>query len=221
MCARLPESSKARAHDLFRAPTAGDIINIVCFPRHVFVASGACHSSGARTEPRGVRTDRVAEGHPQTLKPFVRKLLRNTQFEMSSSQSAEPSDVERHPWERPGYNDESSEDEAGPESEREAAAVKFLDILIDLYLSSVISAKTFATVCYYAALAGMPGDVSRYSYKPGASSGNYQKHLDKAMGFDKSKAKFYELQIPGYPRSEAGRAIMAMPMRPPARIGRG
>lgn len=138
---------------------------------------------------------------------------------MASSHSSHPWEspdlASGHPWERPGYDDGSSSDDPDPLTNKEEAAKRFLEVLTDLYLTSVISAKTFAVLCYWASAAGMPGDVASHAYRPDASTGNYQKHLDRTLGFDKSKAAFYELKVPGYPRSEAGRATMAVPMCPP------
>ena len=90
----------------------------------------------------------------------------------------------------------------------------FLDLLVDQYLASVISAATLCSVCYFAGLAGMPGEVAKYGVKPGQATGNYQKHLDSVMGFDFLKKHCYIVVAPGYPRGLATRHKMDIPTRP-------
>lgn len=87
---------------------------------------------------------------------------------------------------------------------------------MELYLASTISARIFAVLCWWAWKAGMKRDVEQYAMAPGSKwSGNYQKHLDRAMGFDLQRSMFYTLAAPGYPRQQPARAIMDLPVRPP------
>ena len=109
--------------------------------------------------------------------------------------------VRQHAWECEGIKDDA--DSSGPEDDPEhnpiPASREFLAELVDLYLVSSISAKTLCVLCYWAQKAGMQGDlVEEYAMKPGCSTGNYQKHLDKKMGFNTAKSKFHSLKIPGF-----------------------
>ena len=70
-----------------------------------------------------------------------------------------------------------SDDEADPEKTPHAAVMGFLDILLDLYYHSKISAMTLCVICYYATWAGMNG-VKHLAHKPRQSSGEYQRYLD-------------------------------------------
>eukprot|EP00969_Alexandrium_andersonii_P269316 11903492-Alexandrium_andersonii.AAC.1 len=83
-------------------------------------------------------------------------------------------------WEEPGYSD----DEAGvPDPYRDPAAAgeEFVEELLDLYLASQISAMHFCTLCWWANRGGIKGPASKYALRPGQSSGNYQRHLDRVL----------------------------------------
>eukprot|EP00969_Alexandrium_andersonii_P173313 7661245-Alexandrium_andersonii.AAC.1 len=66
----------------------------------------------------------------------------------SSSAAAAPA----HPWEAEGYGS-SDEESMRPE---EVAAHHFLDILMELYLQSKVSARNMCEMCFWAEKAGMP-----------------------------------------------------------------
>eukprot|EP00969_Alexandrium_andersonii_P177860 7864217-Alexandrium_andersonii.AAC.1 len=96
----------------------------------------------------------------------------------SSSSSAAPWEDRAHPWEDPDYNADPDSD-IEPLDEKELATQAFLDDVIDLYLQSKISAKNVCELCWHANKGGVGGMVAEYAAKPGQSSGNYQRHLDK------------------------------------------
>ena len=78
------------------------------------------------------------------------------------------------PWERDTYGQDEDSDE--DPSEEEIAAASFLDALLEQYLLSQISAKTFCVLCHFAALAGLPSDdVRRRGKGPGYKSGANQR----------------------------------------------
>ena len=91
-----------------------------------------------------------------------------------------------HLWEAAGYDAASDSDAIDnmTNTEPQVAAARFLDALVELHLTSAMSAQPFAVLCFWAARSGMPGLVKDYGMKPGCRGGNYQRHLDKAMGFD-------------------------------------
>ena len=84
----------------------------------------------------------------------------------------------RHDWEDSDVGEDSDEDPWEPRSNKERAAAMFIEVLVGIYMSSAISAMTFCVLCYWAALAGMPGMVNIYGLAPGKQSGKYQTHLD-------------------------------------------
>eukprot|EP00969_Alexandrium_andersonii_P136116 6022185-Alexandrium_andersonii.AAC.1 len=100
-----------------------------------------------------------------------------------------------HAWEDVGYSDSSADQD--PERHPEAAATQFLDELVGLYLESRLSARNFCVLCWWAHKAGMAGSlVGEYAMRPGQSSGNYQRHLDRTMGFDAVQNQMFPLSCP-------------------------
>eukprot|EP00969_Alexandrium_andersonii_P208806 9222059-Alexandrium_andersonii.AAC.1 len=120
-----------------------------------------------------------------------------------------------HSWEDVGYSDSSMDED--PERNPEAAATLFLDELVGLYLESRISAQHLCTLCWWARKAGMVGSlVEEYAVRPGQSGGNYQRHLDRVMGFDAVQNQMYPVACPVHPRGQAfGRKVEDIPFRPP------
>eukprot|EP00969_Alexandrium_andersonii_P313222 13838924-Alexandrium_andersonii.AAC.1 len=92
-----------------------------------------------------------------------------------------------------------------------------VDIIVSLYLESKASAKQLCELCFWAAKAGAAGAlVQDYALKPGQSSGNYQRHVDLVMGWNRDLRDYYTVTCPGRPRSEAfGRHSMQVPFLPP------
>ena len=135
-------------------------------------------------------------------------------------QEPEPSPAIRgHAWESASYQaadpGDSSDEEPDPYTNPEAAAAEFLEELATLYLESVISARVFCTLCFWATKGGMVGDtVSAYAMKPGCSTGNYQKHLDSVFGMGESKAKLYWTEIPCSKRGTSEKSKMQLPVKP-------
>ena len=131
-----------------------------------------------------------------------------------------------HPWELPTGDaeeaciDSDSEDESPmPMDSQAAASKKLLEILRGLYLESVISAKVFCNMCFFAERAGVRNDeISEYAVKPGLGSGNYQKHLNRAFGFDDLLQRFYELPVAGVSKDAIGRADKTLTLAPPHEI---
>eukprot|EP00969_Alexandrium_andersonii_P353329 15439630-Alexandrium_andersonii.AAC.1 len=108
----------------------------------------------------------------------------------ASSSASAPS----HSWEAPGYDagTDSEEEWPDPMKDPEAAAGEFIKHLEGLYLASKISARDFCELCFWAEKAGVRGPVPQYSFKPGSqNTGNYQRHLDLAMGFTKEMKEAY------------------------------
>ena len=105
---------------------------------------------------------------------------RNLPSEQSGSA---PMDEDAH-----GFIDSDDEShDADPNTNSDAAAAQFANDLVELYMSSVISAQTLCVLCHWAKIAGMPGVVTEYAKAPGAQSGSYQKYLNRKMGLDVAK----------------------------------
>ena len=112
---------------------------------------------------------------------------RNLPSEQSGSA---PMDEDAH-----GFIDSDDEShDADPNTNSDAAAAQFANDLVELYMSSVISAQTLCVLCHWAKIAGAPGVVTEYAKAPGAQSGSYQKYLNRKMGLDVAKKKQYAVQ---------------------------
>ena len=97
-----------------------------------------------------------------------------------------PSATDMHPWEEKGYNASPDEDN---DSDKELTAEEegcngFVEYLADLYFGGArVTANHLCILCHYARMAGVKDKrVAAYALRPGVASGNYQKHLDRAMG---------------------------------------
>ena len=116
-------------------------------------------------------------------------------------------------WEADAYGPSDSDDDQASEAER--AADQFLEEMVSLYLESVLSARMFCILCYHAAKAGMAGSrVEEYGMKPGAHSGNYQKHLDAKLGLGEEKARLYWLKVPCSKKGSVEKSTMRMALKP-------
>jgi hypothetical protein len=120
--------------------------------------------------------------------------------------------VVEHPWEG---NDVDDYDVDGwdPLSNPAAAAMEMLEVLLDLYMNSQISAMHFCTTCYWACKAGI-SEAEVYGFAPGKASGAYQAHLDRVLGNDFLKRFAYSLSLPGSSRGQAERSIIKLPCKP-------
>ena len=129
-----------------------------------------------------------------------------------------------HSWERPAHrwdsddpyygDDSGSDSDYDPEKDPLAAAMELADLLLDQYMSGKMSAKQFCVTCYYAHLAGVGGPIKLYGLRPGASSGNYQKHLDVALGLRTSREETYNVPCVGSSREDGSRVDFNMPILP-------
>ena len=134
----------------------------------------------------------------------------------------------RHSWEDAGFasraahsceprarlplEESSGEEDVDPEGTVEEAAECFAQLLLDKYFESSLSAQSVCTLAYYASKAGVTGLVEELALKPGAGSGNFQRHLKKVLGF--SSDDFYKLRVPGTLKHELGRTSWYLPTQP-------
>ena len=103
-----------------------------------------------------------------------------------------------HSWEDRARDADISDEEA--ESEQTIASRQLLDIILGLYLESVLSARVFCEVCHWAARAGIDyDDIAKHGLPPGQSTGNYQKHMNRTLGLDELQRSHYQVRAPCYP----------------------
>ena len=116
-----------------------------------------------------------------------------------------------HPWEDDGTSCASDCSDL-PKSEKESAMEEFMDVLMSLYMSSVISARIFCVICYWLGKAGLP--FGQYGLRPDASSGHYKRHLDKVLGVPDFSKDLYEVPVAGHRKHDLSRTqhnICALP----------
>ena len=102
------------------------------------------------------------------------------------------------------------------ESNPAESAECFIQLMLDQYMSSSLSAETVCTLAYWAMKAGMKGYVERVARKPGMSSGNYSKALKQVLGFNDKKT--YKLEVPGTTKHDPcgqGMGASAVPLLQP------
>ena len=84
-------------------------------------------------------------------------------------------------------------------------------------LSSVLNSKQLCIICYWIVSAyNADGDIKRFAKKPGdKSTGNYQKRVDKVMGFrDTTSEEQIVMEVFGFELHSAQRATMEVAVRP-------
>ena len=116
-----------------------------------------------------------------------------------------------NPWE-PASSDSDDFEEPDPLKDPTAACEMWLNEMLQLYMSSNMSAMHFCILCYWASLGGMDHDrVRAYGLPPGRPTGHYQRHLNPLLGFDESGATLYYLTCPAQLRHEAGQELQVLP----------
>ena len=107
---------------------------------------------------------------------------------------------------------DSAESTASVDDSCTAGAMLF-ELLVDLKLQGLASAKNVCLIAYWATLAGAVG-VSALAQKPGVQSGQYGRRFDKAVGIDRKLASHYELEVPTYRKFDACRSTLKLPCVP-------
>ena len=105
-------------------------------------------------------------------------------------------------------------DECGPEE----AAEFFLEQMVSMMMSGEkTSAKSVCIACFWAAKAGAV-HLKPWGLKPGSSSGNFQKHLDRRMGVSTRAVarEKYKLVVPQYHKHDLSRTPHPLLVTPPA-----
>ena len=134
----------------------------------------------------------------------------------------------RHDWEplrlRPDAEIANSEDEEDDEPFNpdecgpEEAAEFFLEQMVSMMMSGEkTSAKSVCIACFWAAKAGAV-HLKPWGLKPGSSSGNFQKHLDRRMGVSTRAVarEKYKLVVPQYHKHDLSRTPHPLLVTPPA-----
>ena len=127
--------------------------------------------------------------------------------------------MKRHSWESHEFDrgDEwnaDSDDDGLTEQQR--AGNEFMELLLQQYLSGVITATCFCLLCHWASKAGLANEsTASYGLPPGRASGKYKQHLDEKLEFKKERRHMYHFTVPGKERHSDER----VPITITARLG--
>ena len=113
---------------------------------------------------------------------------------------------------------EESEVETSSSEEEEVVAQDpseaFLDYLVQLQKKGKIHSNDVCILAHWATKAGAKGErLEKVAMAPGKASGNYSRHLSKAMQIE-YPVGLYLLQCPGHKKLAAGRVTVSLPLLP-------
>ena len=132
--------------------------------------------------------------------------------------------MQYHEWEDPGvasqsHQWETDEDGWGSDCSDEAKSVaetaveEVLSMLLSMYMTSVIPARTFCVLCYWLGLAGLP--LGRYGMRPNCNSGHYKRHLDKVLGVPAFEKDLYQVPVVANRKHDLSRTVLPISAMPP------
>ena len=137
---------------------------------------------------------------------------------MAASHSWEAPHSSRHPWESGSEGDLNSDSESAVpiEEEQKVRATESLrEVLLHLYFESAISDESFSVLCWYAAKAGLGGEVGSFGFRSQAPTGHYQRHLNIKLGFKGEMSKLYSLPVAVVRKGDRSRTNWQIPVRVP------
>ena len=115
---------------------------------------------------------------------------------------------------REGSDSEAEEDPMNPSPEY--AGVQFVELLLDLKYANKISMKDVCCASWWASKAGAVGPACELGKHPYCkSAGDYQKHVDRKMGFNEQMGEQCILQCPGHAVHSNERVLLDLAVAPP------
>jgi hypothetical protein len=147
------------------------------------------------------------------LRPWELEPTGGDDFQPASSR---PADSQTQAAEDPQpASDHEGPDETQAQNE---AGHELAELLLQLHTSGRLSAKDTCLLSHWATKAGAVGPARSLAKGPGAPSGHYQRHLDRAAGLRGSSDEFYALQIPGHTKHSVQRVSNLVRVVPPHEI---
>jgi len=123
-------------------------------------------------------------------------------------------------WEDVGIDsgesgDSSSDDDDTPPTPEECGDI-LIDFLLELLWTNRLSAKSVCTICYWASRAGATS-VARFSMRPSAPSGHFQRKVDRATGVSlkKEKERLFNMRVPLHTKYDSSRKTRSVLARLP------
>ena len=86
---------------------------------------------------------------------------------------------------------------------------------MQLHVEGHLSAKHACLISYWAAKAGAKGPVKDLAFRPNASTGHYQRHLDAVAGLRGRAGDFLSISVPGHTKHSDARTVMQVKVYPP------
>jgi hypothetical protein len=151
-------------------------------------------------------------------------------FKMAPASSSSSAPPPAHTWERLEHAWESradhadffsdSDEEETFEETGEEAGLMFMEFLLSMHFSGHMSAKSLCVLCWWASRAGAMGLVSKYAFRPNASSGHFQRHVDSVNGHNlkEKKKSMCRVSVPRYTKHDAGRSVYELPVQCPHEV---
>ena len=101
-------------------------------------------------------------------------------------------------------------DESDPDvdPDRRTAGANLVDVLLWLRMSGKLQAKWVCIIAHWAHFAGAEHGVNDIRMRPGESSGNYQKRLDRVQGFNVYEKGLAKLSVPSWAPHCAARVVV-------------
>eukprot|EP00971_Amphidinium_carterae_P347811 6490009-Amphidinium_carterae.1 len=109
-------------------------------------------------------------------------------------------------WQSDGEEEKEQEEEIVGE----VAEQKLLEFLLAQHMEKHIPATTFGRIAFYASRAGSKS-FEKFATPDGSSSGNYQKKIDKALGYADQQLTLYEVPIPAFLKQTQSRGTFNLP----------
>ena len=76
------------------------------------------------------------------------------------------------------------------------AGDEFVAMLIEMYMSSEITALRLCVLMFWASKGGIAGGASQYALAPGKPPHRYQRKLHRLLGFHDFEKRFMQIRIP-------------------------
>ena len=116
-------------------------------------------------------------------------------------------------WERSGADSDGEKDYG--DYTQEEAAEELANLIIELKLSGILSARNACIVCFWAARAGVEGRVAALAKRPDTTASNCSRHFHRVAGCELKCENTYDVLAPGHSRAAASRITFPIATIPP------
>lgn len=119
-----------------------------------------------------------------------------------------------HSWQSEFDRSWSQDSDDDGMTDQQRAAFEFMELLLQLYFSGVLTATNVCMLCYFAAKGGLANEpAAQYGLPPGRASGKYKDHLDERLEFKTKRRHMYHFEVPGRQRHSDDRVPVTIVAR--------